>query len=406
MAVTCAHAPAKFTFKNIDQIAEPKAQPGDVLLTQEQVTTDIALLLYALDRGYAGRDFVPPSDWAKLNQKLSSLRGQTLKVSDLCDQVGDALWQVPDAHLGAQRIDSTSAKSVHCGELKRKNHRQGSVGDNSSRADKNRNWAAEFLTSGSATVAVLSIKEFPDQGDPAWAGFDTAVSKLLKNDAIIIDMRGNPGGDDRRGYQLARTLIDGEVWGGSGVSVHYRETPETLTLLKNALYLSGRQKDGSLVDFMKAAYTEVTNERDQAAAGKKAEYRVVTVPAPKLNLGANAYQGAIAILVDEDCASSCESSLFVLRQHPNAKVFGARTAGSIHFGKVGVLGLPASGILVGVATKYNEFPSGKFYDKVGFEPDVVVPSGHNAFEVATTWLREKVPNLGSVQSSVSPSGSH
>ncbi len=391
LAISCVHAPAQFTFKDIEQQYAPPPQSGDLLLTAKQVTHDVDLLLYALDRGYAGKDFVPPADWSRLKQKLTSLRGHSMKVSEFCDQVGDALWQVPDAHLGAKRIEPKVEKPIRCGQLREQNDRQGTVGNNYSFADKEHNWAVEFLSKGNMTIAVMSIKSFPDHGDPVWAEFDKTVARLLEGDAFIIDMRGNGGGDDTRGYQLAETLIDGDVWGGAGIAAHFRETPETLTLRKNMFDRDGRRKDGTLSEHMQAAYTKVSTERDEAVVGKRAEYRVVTVPPPQVVLGPRAFQGAIAILVDEDCKSSCESSLFVLRQHPKAKVFGARTAGYVHFGNGGLLGLPESGISVLIPTKYNEFPSGKFYDKVGFEPDVLVPSGNNAFDVAIHWLQEIGP---------------
>ena len=94
--------------------------------------------------------------------------------------------------------------------------------------------------------------------------------------------------------------------------------------------------------------------------------------------------------MDAKCASSCESSLEVLREHPKARVFGERTAGFVHFGNVSNLSLPSSGIRIGIPTMYNEYPSGQFYDKIGFDPDINVPGGTNAFDIATAWIREQV----------------
>ena len=54
---------------------------------------------------------------------------------------------------------------------------------------------------------------------------------------------------------------------------------------------------------------------------------------------------------------------------------------------------------VGIPTKYNEYANGKFYDKIGFEPDIAVPSGTNAFDVAMAWIISQVANARVVKPS-------
>ena len=66
----CQHAASsRFTYKDLDQQQAPQPKPGTLLLTADKVTQDIDLLLYALDRGYAGKDFVPAESWAQMTQQ-------------------------------------------------------------------------------------------------------------------------------------------------------------------------------------------------------------------------------------------------------------------------------------------------------------------------------------------------
>jgi C-terminal processing protease CtpA/Prc len=233
----------------------------------------------------------------------------------------------------------------------------------------------------------VSIKQFPFNEDPIWSSFDTAIRETMKHEGIIIDLRGNDGGDDSRGYELARALIDGEVVDGP-LRMHERQTPETLTLWMNTVSAQ-RREDGTLPPHVLARLNEAKAARDAALhAGN--EWKVTESTKRVVQLGPHAFGGPIAILVDAGCKSSCESSLVVLRGHPKARVFGERTGGFIHFGNLGRVTLPHSRVRVNIPTKYDEFPGGKLYDKIGFEPDVVLPPGSDEFAMALEWIAKNV----------------
>lgn len=55
---------------------------------------------------------------------------------------------------------------------------------------------------------VLSTK-FQMPFDSSWQGFRDAYKRLTKQAVIIIDLRGNQGGDDTRGSELAKSISDG-----------------------------------------------------------------------------------------------------------------------------------------------------------------------------------------------------
>ncbi len=365
--------------------APPAPIAKETVLDERAVDDDLDRARYALEHGYGGFGFVPPEAWAEMDHSLASLRDKKATSADLCDRIADALWSLPDAHLSARRpIDGGQEK---CGTRARAAKRTASVGP-SLLADEDRPWAVDVVSVGHATFGILTIHHFPPKEDPAWAHFDESARSLLDVDGYVVDLRGNDGGDDARGFELASILVDAPVHGGE-LRTHRRNTPEAITLVLNTTEASARQNDGSFAPFLLDRIHALEADRDLAARTGGQDWKVEEVPQVVAPPGPNAFQGPVAILVDAACASSCESTLEGLRQNPRAKVFGERTAGYIHFGNVGTMVLPKSGIILRVPTKFDEYPGGKLYDKVGFEPDVAVSGGHDALDAGMTWEMSK-----------------
>ena len=393
LAVSCGQSPPISPREQVKapELQELEERTGGVTreasatLTAREVDRDLDLLEYALERGYGGRPFVPPAAWAEMSRRLRALRGASTTVLELCTQIGDALWQLPDAHLSAKRRSPAERADVRCGTYFARERRRASVGDNYAVDEKKKPWIGETISVGHASFGVLAIKELPFAEDPAWEAFERVVRRFMRADGLVIDLRGNGGGDDARGRQLARWLLDGPIAPGF-TRTHERRTPEAFTLRMNEMGALDRGPDGSLPPHVAKRFEAARTERDEAARSTSPEWKIVEAPKPPVTLGPKAYHGPIAILVDAACASSCEGSLQVLRTHPKARVFGERTAGFVHFGEVGAITLPSSGVRVGIPTKYFEYPGGKLYDKVGFDPDVAVGSGASAFEVSMAWM--------------------
>ena len=98
------------------------------------------------------------------------------------------------------------------------------------------------------------------------------------------------------------------------------------------------------------------------------------------------YPHPIYILADHGCGSAGESTLALLRVNPQVKVIGENTYGAVHFGNQGKFFLPESKIQVGMGTHFVESRDGKFYEKVGYAPDVQTPKGKDAMKWVKTEL--------------------
>ncbi|WP_415329043.1 S41 family peptidase [Chryseobacterium sp. MMS23-Vi53] len=108
--------------------------------------------------------------------------------------------------------------------------------------------------------------------------------------------------------------------------------------------------------------------------------------------GKNAYQGKIAILVNETTQSSAEYHTMAFRTAPNAKVFGSTTAGAD--GNVSKIMLPGniSTMISGIGVYY---PDGKETQRIGIVPDVEVKptidgiksNKDEVLEKAVNWIK-------------------
>ena len=62
-------------------------------------------------------------------------------------------------------------------------------------------------TVGTLRVPVFAITSFPSHEDPAWNGFLDAVRRESASaPALVLDLRGNGGGDDTTGRAVAKLL--------------------------------------------------------------------------------------------------------------------------------------------------------------------------------------------------------
>jgi len=174
--------------------------------------------------------------------------------------------------------------------------------------------------------------------------FNDAMESLLTARGVILDLRGNSGG-------LPEIVVGMLSW----------MTPETMTI-------------GRLVT------------RDQ-------EMPMVVSPRPRT------YAGPLAVLVDERCVSGAELFAEAARRLPNARLFGASTAGAVLGGTI--LLLPTGDALM-YPISYIRSPEGRTLEGVGVTPDFVVETtradllaGYDpVLGAALAWIESQPAPLG------------
>ena len=343
--------------------------PPPATLTAQQVMADSKLLAYTVVTGYGGKGHVPAVPFLSAIDKLDKIR-QPMTPDQLRDRVDETLLDIPDNHLKASLDRKTSAKRAAV-------IKKGEIGKNFI-SDPEKVWEVRIEKKGQSQILLIAIKRFPSHKDPVWFGFIEAVQSELKgSDIIVLDMRGNGGGDDTKGYDLA-TLLLGHQTVSPVQTEYYNQAPEAFVLAANGYRLTKLRlaaDNEPAPNYLDDLIREQDQKFNLARDGKLPIERIET------NIGNHslakdpAYKKPIYILMDGACASSCESSIYALETHPAVKKVGQSTGGYLHFGNIGQLVLPNSHVIVQIPTKADEYFDHRFVERVGIQPDIAVPVG-------------------------------
>jgi len=160
---------------------------------------------------------------------------------------------------------------------------------------------------------------------------------LSHGDAVILDLRGNPGGDREAARDVIRSFI----------ATPLRQP--AIDDLESEVTLQG-ELDAAICDRDPDARARIRTRLDAAAATepKKTITHLETAAMPAIPLPG----GAIPILiVDRACSGACEEAVYFARQHAHAVVIGEPTAGALEYGEPRSYRLPASGLWMSAATR-------------------------------------------------------
>jgi C-terminal processing protease CtpA/Prc len=251
-------------------------------------------------------------------------------------------------------------------------------------SDPKKVWEVRIDKIGNKKILYVSITSFPSSRDLAWNGFIESVKAHLRESSVmVIDLRGNGGGDDAKGYELAELAFGGKF--DHPVNREYfSQTPETFIIAANgrrlqALYL--KNQNASVPSYFAALHQEAMAKYQLAIEGKlPAEQVIFEEPKNHKFNPRTGYNKPIFILMDGGCGSSCESTIDAFETNPRVRKVGVHTIGMIHFGNVGALVLPNSKIHVQMATKYDEYFDKRFIERSGIKPNLEVPPGEDAYK--------------------------
>tara|TARA_R110002072_G_scaffold534_6_gene3984 strand:+ start:161248 stop:162441 length:1194 start_codon:yes stop_codon:yes gene_type:complete len=363
-------------------------QKPKALLNNRDIREDIELLIYALQNGYGAKGFLPKNQLKDAIDDLEKIYDKNeLTENGFCALVGDALWPVQDGHLNVR------ARGKYCGLQVERRKWKGSVGKNFAFKEykkDNRPWHIKSIKRNGLRIGMISIIYYPSHKDSVWNGFIQRSKKLIRtSDILIIDLRGNQGGDDTKGFELAAILQDRIVKPGWDKTID-RLSPETIALARNSWLISKFSHENGKKEvpkYVEDFIQKKTKDLEDVKADKHPPFKTYTWDQSKFPVGKNAYKGKIILLQDKECASSGESSLEALAKHPNATTYGENTMGLYHFGNVNMLILPNSKITIGIASKYNAYNDGRIIDKIGLSPKIKTPKGQDALEFALGNLR-------------------
>lgn len=351
-------------------------------ISTDQTTEDIDFLIFALQNGYGGRQYLPGNSFSDGISALKKI-SYAPKVKDFHDRIDEALFLIPDNHLIAYYKGTVSQK-------RREQEKSGSVGKNNI-SNPNKVWETRIDRLRNRNVLYISIASFPDGNNQLWKGFIPSVSKQLKNvDSIVIDLRGNPGGDDSKGMELAEVLFGHKI--EHPIKRQYRsQTPETFAFDVNQIQVQimNLKKEGHKIPNSITKSLAIAKENYKKAASGEFPPEIIRTDKGlgKRSEPITGYCKDIYILMDGSCGSSCEFTIAAFEWHSSVKRVGENTNGTFHFSNTGLIVLPNSKIKVIIPTQYSEYYDRRFIERVGFSPDIKVQSGEDAY-LATKKLIE------------------
>jgi hypothetical protein len=356
-----------------DLLLDPNADLEPVVqVSAAQMGADLDVLADAASKGYAGPD---------LSGVLAAVRQRLPGATDafsFCKQLESAFSGIADSHLRASLV-TKSCSSVTV---------KGSVGKNI----RSGHWAFDTYDTSAGKITVVALPSFLPREDQGWEGFLAKVRDLkAAGRPFVIDLRGNMGGDDDMGYEMARILY------GLGQEDHvptpvearlHIETPESFALMANAwAYQAIQMKRGgqAVPWYIYDWRNRYLQWMDTAKSGSFPAIRREDMPQTNLR-GHDVFSAPVYVLVDKLCASACENTLEFLEALPHRVLVGENSFGMVDYGDLGRVALPNSHVIVSLATFSSRFRDYREVEKTGYKPDVPVPPGNDALAAALSLI--------------------
>jgi Peptidase family S41 len=241
--------------------------------------------------------------------------------------------------------------------------------------------ASARLERSGEEIRVVRIPDFFNEGIEALPGM---AQELASARALVFDLRGNPGGGEEPGIELARALTSDAFDGIVGYQVISTERYEGQL---NSMACRKRPSPGHLA-YLREAEAHLAELRARGA-----QSRFTREPPERMyGTATRPYPGSVVLLVDNGCASACEGFVRVFGQL-GAVVVGRHTIGANEYANLGTFRLPGSGLILHLAPDWFAAPRPDLLaqDLVGFSPDVWIdaPSPLDAArEIAACLLDE------------------
>jgi hypothetical protein len=198
-----------------------------------------------------------------------------------------------------------------------------------------------------------------------WVG---AADRHFAHDRIVVDLRGNGGGNDGHTWNWAGRRF--RAVPGYGSDATWVVRGKQLGSWNTIAWREARDGPASLAPIHRAArHDPRPDDRIEL------EEEHFDLPAGDLE-----WRGQMLVLTDRDTRSSGESSAWLLKRGLGARLLGAPTTGMIEYGNVAVYAFERSGLVIHLPTKHNDF--GFPVESVGFPVDAPLAAGTSADDVA------------------------
>jgi len=231
-------------------------------------------------------------------------------------------------------------------------------------------------------VPVVRIGSFSDQHVQYVNQFLECAEKYRDEPCLIVDVRGNGGGNTAYARQWVTRYTGKEPGMIQIYSELFSETSMMgrsnyfSYLLHNYPKLETQGYSTKAEQFMKHAQQVEVGESNR-------HWSSYSVPSPK-KIPSNK---TLIVLIDSNVGSAAEGFLCYLQQVENVVFVGENSGGALTYGQMSMHILPNSRLPVRLPISLNVFTDLVYREERGFYPDLWVPAG-NALNYAVAGVRE------------------
>lgn len=198
----------------------------------------------------------------------------------------------------------------------------------------------------------------------AWAD---SADRHFAHERIVVDLRGNRGGNDGHTYRWAERRL--RATSGFGGDVTWMVGGRPLGNWNQSAWREARDGADAVPQSLRAGRHEPRPDDELETVEERYE----------LEAGDRPWAGRMLVLTDRATRSSGESSTWLLARGLGATVAGEPTMGMIEYGNIVPYALPRSGLVINLPTKRNDF--GFPVERIGLPVDVPLDPGTPVEEI-------------------------
>lgn len=337
------HIPALLLFASLSFAAAANKIADDCL-------SDLNYLPgFLLQNDAGGEDRLAQVGASVLDQALSEAREEAgnAKTERACNAaLATYLRSWRKGHIAIQPVDTDS-------------------GDHSIKVGEPEDYSPEIQELSDKTV-LLTIRSFhPEAGKRLQYALHQQREALAKYQNWIVDVRSNHGGSDSAYLPLLPWLLSGEI---AEVQLEFLATGDNVesTLKLCELYAPG---DKDCEEFVKPIVGIMLMARPGSFV-RTADDEVAFIPVPEAD---HKDPRRVAVLIDEDCVSSCEQFLLTVRQSFRVKLLGRNSQGNLDYSNLRPHLLPSGKRQLLYATSRSYRLPHSPVDVAGIMPDIYLP---------------------------------
>lgn len=213
----------------------------------------------------------------------------------------------------------------------------------------------------------LKIPTFTNNDDKIQALVSTHDAQIRRSENLIIDLRGNGGGNTGWSallpYVMTNTIVQGNSW--------LRVSPDNVKLKLEEM---APVVNNPVPEELKKYFTDAHMASLKKAYAELPTSTAVFYPIHGLDIPLDSiliYPKKVALLVDEWCGSSTEYFLFLMRQSKKVQSYGSNTVGVMDYeGPTVTTPLPSDQFILTIPISRSSWTEKAPIDLTGFTPDV------------------------------------